>query len=64
MCRVDSFNVGQVWESSKGNLYRVISVQRGGKALLRLGVDGKGRVMRRDWDAVIGWFLYSDDNHA
>ena len=60
--RVDSFHVGQVWETSRGSLYRVIEVRRGGQAVLRLGSDGKGRIVRRPWDAVIGWYLYSDDN--
>ena len=59
--RVDSFHVGQVWESSKGTLYTVVEVRRGGQAILRLGVDGKGRIVRRDWDAVVGWSLYSDE---
>ena len=60
-CRVDNFHVGQVWEPSKGTLYKVIEVRRGGQAVLRLGVDGKGRIVRRDWDAVVGWRLYSDE---
>lgn len=58
--RVCSFHVGQVWESPRGFLYRVESVRRGGKAVLRLGVDGKGRKVIRDWDAVIGWVIYKD----
>ena len=57
----DSFHVGQAWESPKGTLYKVIEVKRGGQAVLRLGVDGKGRIVRRDWCAVVGWFLYSDE---
>ncbi|TNF09437.1 MAG: recombinase [Gammaproteobacteria bacterium] len=58
--RVCQFHVGQVWESPRGYLYKVIGVQRGGQAVLRLGVDGTGRIVRRDWDAVINWVLYSD----
>lgn len=60
-CRVDNFHVGQVWESPRGMLYKVIEVRRGGKAVLRLGVDGKGRIVRRNWDAVMGWVIYSDE---
>ena len=62
--RFNFFHVGQVWESPRGFLYRVVSVMRGGKATLRLGKDGNGRIIRRDWDAVIGWIIYSDDDEA
>ena len=58
--RVCSFHDGQVWESPRGFLYRVMAVTRGGKATLRLGSDGSGRKVVRDWDAVINWILYSD----
>lgn len=58
--RVISFHPGQVWESPRGFLWRVSGVERGGKAVLRLGNDGKGRKAVRDWDAVQGWVLYSD----
>ena len=60
MDRADSFHVGQVWESPRGTLYRVMSVRRGGQAELRVGSTGGGRIVRRDWDAVVGWVLYSD----
>lgn len=60
-CRFDNFHVGQVWESPKGTLYKVIEVKRGGQAVLRLGSNGKCRIVRRDWDAVVGWFIYSDE---
>ncbi|WP_019584170.1 hypothetical protein [Thioalkalivibrio sp. ALE16] len=62
--RVNSFHVGQVWGSPKGTFYRVMDRQRGGKATLRLGADGSGRKMVRDWDAVIGWVLYGDPEYA
>jgi hypothetical protein len=58
--RVCSFHVGQVWMTSKVWLYRVISVERRGQALLRLGFDGKGRKIKRGWDEVINWVLHSD----
>lgn len=57
--RVCSFHVGQVWESPRGCLYKVMKVQNR-QATLRLGVDGSGRIVRRPWDAVINWVLYSD----
>lgn len=59
--RVDNFHEGQVWESPRGTLYKVESVARGGKASLILGFKGEGkRRVRRDWDAVAGWFLEFD----
>lgn len=58
--RFNSFHEGQVWESPRGYLYRVESVARGGKAVLRSGVDGGGRKVFRDWDAVINWVIYKD----
>ena len=58
--RLDCFHVGQVWQSPKGSLYRVVEVKKGGQAKLRMGVDGSGRAARRDWDAVINWVLHSD----
>lgn len=61
MNRGDNFHEGQVWESPRGTLYKVVKVVRGGQATLRLGSDGKGRIVRRDWDAVIGWYLHSDE---
>lgn len=58
--RVCSFHKGQVWESPRGTLYKVTDVVRSGKATLRLGVDGTGRKIIRDWDAVVNWVLWSD----
>lgn len=55
--RVNSFHEGQVWESPRGSLYKVMDVARGGQAVLRLGRDGAGRIVRRDWDAVVSWIL-------
>ena len=58
--RLLSFHAGQVWESPRGFLWRVVDVERGGKAALKQGKCGTGRKAIRDWDAVIGWILYSD----
>ena len=58
--RVVSFHVGQVWESPKGFFYKVMDVNKGGQATLRLGSDGSGRIVRRDWDAVVNWVLVTD----
>lgn len=52
----DQFRVGDVWETSRGFLYRVIEVRRGGQAILRAGAAGeRGRIVRKQWDAV-GWW--------
>lgn len=59
--RADNFHEGQVWSSSRGTMYRVESVERGGKASLILGFNGEGkRRVKRDWDAVAGWSLKFD----
>ena len=55
--RVSYFHANQVWESPKGSLYRVLRVAVGGKATLAQGIDGGGRKIYRDWDAVCGWVL-------
>jgi hypothetical protein len=31
-----------------------------GQAVFRQGEDGKGRIKRKPWDAVIGWVLHHD----
>jgi hypothetical protein len=59
--RLESFHAGQVWQSPRGTLYRVVAVERGRHAVLRAGLDGKGRQMVRGWSAVLGgWVLHSD----
>ncbi|MBL5819901.1 hypothetical protein JBO39_01560 [Serratia marcescens] len=57
------FRVGEVWESPKGNLYKVIAV-RLRQATLRMGKDGCGRIVRRQLDAVIGWSMSKEHNHG
>lgn len=59
--RADSFHIGQVWESPRLVLYKVMDIKNN-QAILRLGPDGDGRLIRRDWDAVINWRLHSDEN--
>jgi len=60
MNRVDSFHEGQVWQSPRGTIYKVVSVNHGGQATLRKGGDASGNIIRRPWDAVINWVLRSD----
>lgn len=59
----DIFRAGEVWESPKGTLYKVMSVELR-QATLRMGSDGSGRIVRRAWDAVIGWSLSKGHNHG
>jgi len=60
----DCFEVGQVWESPRGFLYKVTAggydheKRTRNSAVLRLGVDGKGRTVVRAWDAVANWVIY------
>lgn len=53
----DQFRVGDVWETSRGHLYRVIEVRRDvGQAILRAGATGeRGRIVRRRWDGIGVW---------
>ncbi|HEJ7052547.1 TPA: hypothetical protein SMF43_001492 [Serratia marcescens] len=59
----DIFRAGEVWESPKGTLYKVISVELR-QATLRMGSDGSGRIVRRPWDAVMGWSMSKGHNHG
>lgn len=58
--RLESFHAGQVWQSPRGTLWRVVGVERGGKAVLKQGTQGEGRKSVRGWSDVIGWVLDSD----
>jgi hypothetical protein len=57
----DAFQIGEVWKTPKGGLYRVMGYEhKAGKpkqAVLRVGADGAGRKVLRDWDAVIDWVM-------
>jgi len=44
----NQFRVGVVWETTRGHLYRVVEVRRGGQAILRAGATGeRGRIVRK-----------------
>lgn len=58
--RVDCFHPDQVWASPRGTLYRVMACEIGGDALLRVGIEGTGRLVSRPWDAVQGWVIYRE----
>lgn len=51
----DQFRVGDVWETTRGHLYRVVEVRRGGQAILRAGATDGGRIVRKQWDGI-GWW--------
>ncbi len=52
----DQFRAGDVWETTRGHLYRVVEVQRGGLAMLRSGATGeRGRIVRKQWDGIGRW---------
>jgi hypothetical protein len=57
----DQFIVGEVWESPRGTLYRVVE-RNAFQAVLRLGVSGYGRKIRRGWSDVIGWVRVPEHN--
>lgn len=64
----DCFETGQVWESPRGFLYKVVGHRhypqdKRRQAELRAGSDGSGRLMRRDWDAVAGWFIHRPESN-
>lgn len=59
----DCFQPGEVWQTPRGFLYRVMGYEhKEGKvrkqAVLRLGNAGTGRKVLRDWDAVDGWIIH------
>nr|TWR32179.1 hypothetical protein FQY85_18655 [Cronobacter turicensis] len=56
----ERFSVGEVWQSPRGYLYRVIEVI-GSQAVMRLGATGYGRKVRRNVDAISGWSIYRDE---
>jgi len=51
----DVFKPGEVWQSPRGFLWRVMDCVPGVQATLRQGRDGKGRIQRRRWDGVCNW---------
>lgn len=70
---IERFNVGEVWRSPQGTIYVVenIGPERSKRELLygkkrqatlRKGLDGKGRRINRDYDAILGWARIKSDN--
>lgn len=57
---MSNFELGQVWESPRGFLYKVVKVSLAGQATLRLGSCGSGRITRRDVRDNINWLLRED----
>lgn len=54
---MSKFGIGQVWESPRGFLYKVVKVSLAEQATLRMGTDGKGRIVRRNVNDNINWKL-------
>ena len=60
----ERFEVGQVWATPRGTLWRVMQEISGPtkrhtpQVVLREGIDGTGRKALRDWDAVLGWVIH------
>ena len=57
----DSFREGEQWESPRGTIYIVMGFERPEhkrkQAILRTsGPHTSRRRIKRDWDAVEGWF--------
>lgn len=56
----ERFQVGEVWQSPRGFLYKVTDVS-GRQAIMRMGSHGKGRIRRRWVDAIEGWSIYKGE---
>ncbi|CAI1178923.1 hypothetical protein [Serratia proteamaculans] len=57
--RDDLFKVGEVWQSPRGTLYKVMGVD-GNQAALSLGLFGGGRIVRRRVHQNYGWKLWAE----
>ncbi|HEJ7996838.1 TPA: hypothetical protein SMI16_002267 [Serratia liquefaciens] len=57
--RDDLFKVGEVWQSPRGTLYKVMDVD-GNQATLNLGSFGGGRIVRRRVNQNYGWKLRAE----
>jgi len=55
----ERFQVGEVWVSPRGIIYKVVEIT-GNQATLRMGLHGNMRKQRRYVDAVNGWSIYKD----
>ncbi|WIJ63894.1 hypothetical protein OI978_24325 [Serratia nevei] len=55
----DLFKVGEVWQSPRGTLYKVMAVD-GTQATLRLGSFGDGLIVRRWIYQNHGWKLWAE----
>lgn len=51
----DIFKPGEVWQTPRGFVYRVMYSDIGGNAVLRVGSNGTGRKVIRRWDSVNNW---------
>ena len=56
----ERFQVGEVWQSPRGFIYKVVEVT-GNQATLRMGIQGNMRKQRRYVDAINGWSIYKQE---
>ncbi|MCE6965093.1 hypothetical protein K6W81_14555 [Enterobacter sp. MW07] len=56
----ERFKLGEVWQSPRGFLYKVVEVV-GSQAVMKMGSTGGGRKIRRHVDAVVGWSIYKEE---
>lgn len=56
----ERFHIGEVWQSPRGFLYKVVDVV-GKEAELRMGTHGLGRKRKRWVGDISGWSLHEDE---
>lgn len=59
----DRFEVGQVWATSRGFLWKVVSINKV-QASLRMGRNGSGRMIRKGIDKIGRWVLVENPSAA
>lgn len=52
------FQVGEVWISPKGTIFKVVRAYNPSQVVLGRGFDGSGRKVLRRCDRVDGWAIH------
>lgn len=58
----DVFVPGQVWQTPRGTLWKILRYDyssKGKQVLMRVGEDGTGRKQYRPWDKVMNWTIHT-----
>ena len=55
----EAFEMLQVWTSPRGTIYRVVDLKEKDVVVLRQGVEGRGRALRKKRHDVRGWTFES-----